>query len=373
MKSEFYKNLLYKIMSSLPNDYNDNYDVERFGIEKQPEGFTAKLYNTSLFSKRFFNKSNQLSRFRNADNIINDPLFGLLEDLYNLLADEESKDLLIQIVAFRLLGYKKVKLPLSTPEYTKQLLKCDELLVKKIDDDEVGKGNKTVFGVYNLLPIGYDLQLTFGRAGILTDFILEQYRYKTSNKEICVKKGDTVIDCGGFWGDTALYFSSKAGNTGKVYTFEFIPGNLKFLKNNLEQNPKISANIQLVPHPVWETSNLNVYYIDKGAASRVTMTAPEEKAQIIKSKSIDTLVEEEGIEKVDFIKMDIEGAEPFALKGAEQTLRRFKPTLAIAIYHSLNDIVKIPEYLNSLNVGYKFYIGHFTMHEEETVLFATIH
>jgi len=360
-------------MSSLPNDYDDNYDVERFGIEKQPDGLTAKLYNTSLFSKRFFNKSNQLSQFRNADNIIKDPLFGLLEDFYNLLADDESKDLLIQIIAYRLLGYKKVKLPLSTPGFTKQLLKCDEYLVKKLDDSEIGKGNKTVHGVYNLAPIGYDLQLTFSRLGLFNDFILEQYRYKTSNKEICVRKGDTVIDCGGFWGDTALYFSSKTGNTGKVYTFEFIPGNLKFLKKNLEQNPKLSSNIQLVPHPVWETSDVNVYYVDRGAASNVRMAETVENAQIIKSKSIDTLVVEEGIEKVDFIKMDIEGAEPFALKGAEQTLCRFKPTLAIAIYHSLNDIVKIPEYLNSLNVGYKFYIGHFTMHEEETVLFATIH
>jgi hypothetical protein len=71
--------------------------------------------------------------------------------------------------------------------------------------------------------------------------------------------------------------------------------------------------------------------------------------------------------------MDIEGAEPFALRGAEQTLRKYKPNLAIAIYHSLSDFVKIPEYLSSLGLGYKFYLGHFTIHEEETILYATIH
>jgi hypothetical protein len=103
------------------------------------------------------------------------------------------------------------------------------------------------------------------------------------------------------------------------------------------------------------------------------MTPPKEEAQIIKSKSIDALVAEQGMERVDYIKMDIEGAEPNALRGAEQTLRKYKPNLAIAIYHSLSDFVKIPEYLSSLGLGYKFYLGHFTIHEEETILYATIH
>ncbi len=373
MKSEFYKSLLHKIMSSLPNDYDDNYDAERFGAEKQPDTLTGRLYNTSLISKRFYNKSNQISLFKNADNLVNDPLFNQLEDLYDLLSDEQSKDLLVQLVAFRLLGHKKVKLPLSTPEYFKTLAKCDDLLVQKLDGNNLGKDNKTIFAVYNLAPIGYDLKLTFGRAGIVTDFILEQYKYKSKDKEISVRKGDVVIDCGGFWGDTALYFSSKAGSTGKVYTFEFIPGNLNFLKKNFADNPTYSANIQLVPHPVWETSDVNVYYLDRGAASSVTMTPPKEEAQIIKSKSIDALVAEQGMDRVDYIKMDIEGAEPFALRGAEQTLRKYKPNLAIAIYHSLSDFVKIPEYLSSLGLGYKFYLGHFTIHEEETILYATIH
>jgi hypothetical protein len=76
------------------------------------------------------------------------------------------------------------------------------------------------------------------------------------------------------------------------------------------------------------------------------------------------------LRKVDFIKMDIEGSEPEALMGAEQTIRKHRPKLAIAIYHDLRHFASIPHWIHDLNLGYKFYIGHFTIHAEETVLFA---
>ena len=70
--------------------------------------------------------------------------------------------------------------------------------------------------------------------------------------------------------------------------------------------------------------------------------------------------------------MDIEGAETSALNGAIETIKRFKPKLAIAIYHSLVDMYKIPELILSLNLGYEIFIDHFTLHEEETVCYAKI-
>jgi hypothetical protein len=75
---------------------------------------------------------------------------------------------------------------------------------------------------------------------------------------------------------------------------------------------------------------------------------------------------------VDFIKMDIEGAEPYALKGAINTIKKFKPKLAIAIYHSLSDFVQIPKFIDDLGLGYKLHLSHCSIHEEETILFAAI-
>jgi hypothetical protein len=90
----------------------------------------------------------------------------------------------------------------------------------------------------------------------------------------------------------------------------------------------------------------------------------------VSTVSIDDFVARENLPQVNFIKMDIEGAELPALQGAEETLRNFKPRLAISLYHRDTDLVDIPRYLNGLGLGYEFFLDHFTIHREETVLFA---
>ena len=85
---------------------------------------------------------------------------------------------------------------------------------------------------------------------------------------------------------------------------------------------------------------------------------------------LDDLVTSGSIKKADFIKMDIEGAEQQALRGAEKSIRRFKPKLAITVYHSLEDFWEIPQWIAQLGLEYKLYLRHFTIHQEETVLFA---
>jgi FkbM family methyltransferase len=68
----------------------------------------------------------------------------------------------------------------------------------------------------------------------------------------------------------------------------------------------------------------------------------------VKTIAIDDYASSIGLPHVDFIKMDIEGAELPALKGAIKTIHSHKPKLAIAIYHSLDDLVNIPLWISSL-------------------------
>ena len=86
--------------------------------------------------------------------------------------------------------------------------------------------------------------------------------------------------------------------------------------------------------------------------------------------TIDDFVKEQELRRIDFIKMDVEGAELRALRGAEQTIRTFRPKLAVSLYHKRDDFIVIPSYLDCLDVGYEFFLGHYTIHREETVLFA---
>jgi hypothetical protein len=58
------------------------------------------------------------------------------------------------------------------------------------------------------------------------------------------------------------------------------------------------------------------------------------------------------------------------LHGAERTIRQHRPKLAICVYHKWEDFMTIPRYLESLHAGYRFALGHYSIHAEETVLFA---
>jgi hypothetical protein len=68
--------------------------------------------------------------------------------------------------------------------------------------------------------------------------------------------------------------------------------------------------------------------------------------------------------------MDIEGAECDALAGAREVLLRFRPTLAISLYHRPSDFVTIPRFLDDLALDYRFHLDHHTLYLNESVLFA---
>jgi FkbM family methyltransferase len=179
-----------------------------------------------------------------------------------------------------------------------------------------------------------------------------------------------VLDCGGCYGDTALYFAHKAGPTGKVLSFEFVPANVKIWRRNVEMNPHLASSIKLVEAPVSSRSGEEVFIEGSGPATRVVSKPTMPDARCVETAAIDDVVSRENLERVNFIKMDIEGSELSALRGAEKTLRKFRPKLAISIYHKLPDFWEIARYLDSLDLNYRFYIRHFTIHAEETVLFA---
>ena len=76
--------------------------------------------------------------------------------------------------------------------------------------------------------------------------------------------------------------------------------------------------------------------------------------------------------RVTFIKMDIEGSELEALKGAQQTIQRDRPKLAICIYHKPEDMTDIPLYIKSLVPEYRLYVRHHSNRCSETVLYAVM-
>ena len=83
-----------------------------------------------------------------------------------------------------------------------------------------------------------------------------------------------------------------------------------------------------------------------------------------------TIDEAVGDEEVTFIKMDIEGSELKALKGAEKTIRRCRPKLAICVYHRVDDLVTIPQYIQSLCPDYKLFYRNYCQLGLEAIIYA---
>jgi FkbM family methyltransferase len=286
-----------------------------------------------------------------------------LQLLCDLLADATDRELLTRVLAYRVLGHRKVELPLTA-------LRLRELTERAYSARTVERTaslgvNDWYADDYDLSVLGYPIRLRAWVQSIVCTFELEQYRCPGA-LSVEARSGDVVIDGGGYYGDSALYFSHLAGPKGRVLTFEFEPGNLELLEHNLGLNPELASRIEIIPAALWEHAGERVSFHTQGPGTVIAAGG----AGSTSTESIDALVERHSIRRVDFIKLDVEASELSALRGAETTLRRFRPRLAIAAYHRPDDLVTIPEYLHSLGVGYRFRLGHFTIHREETVLFA---
>ena len=70
--------------------------------------------------------------------------------------------------------------------------------------------------------------------------------------------------------------------------------------------------------------------------------------------------------------MDIEGSEIKALEGAKNTISKYKPNLAICIYHKTDDLWKIPDLIHKMVPEYQLYIRHHSCIFYDTVLYAKL-
>ncbi len=368
----FFSDYVSVVANAIEADFEDNFDEARFG--PKPKDLGRKTLPKLLAKVGFFSKDEARQVVQSAL-MFAEPYMKELEWIHSKLSDSESRYLLVQLTAFRALGHRRIKLPTNCPEHWKWLETAEKLFVggEQIESGFMGwKLTKADFS-----SIGYPIKMFFTPLGVVIDYIEQQYRCVTSNGSIVCTDGDYVIDAGGCWGDTALYFAHLAGPKGRVASFEFLPSNLEIFEKNVALNPELSHRIRLFRNAVWSRSGEKLEVTERGPGTSVAPgTSIELPANSPKGSSIETMciddVVNQDFERVDFIKMDIEGSELEALRGAEAVLKKFKPKLAITVYHNFEDYWTIPQYIESLGLGYRFYLRHFTIHAEETVLFARV-
>jgi FkbM family methyltransferase len=369
MENTFLPDFMDVVNQSRNNNWRDNWDWRRYG-RSQPPSMRTQIRTAikDLLVRLRLRELESCERMEGLEGVSSHR--EELQWLYERLVDQASKKTLLDVLAYRALGDRKIKLPLNTAAYW---AKIEELERKARADDEI----KVEFlgwklNLHDLTDEGYPIRLYGNAPGLHAQLLLEQYRCVTPDRSIEVKPGDVVIDCGGCYGDTALYFAHKAGEQGRVLSFEFMPVNIDVFNRNLALNPMLAPRVEIVPNPVWSSSGDTLYVEGTGPGTRVTPQRASDAALEVRTRTIDDLAFDKGLAKVDFIKMDIEGAELEALKGAERTIRASRPRLAISVYHRFADYWQIAQWIDSLGLGYRFHLRHFTIHSEETVLFAEV-
>lgn len=187
--------------------------------------------------------------------------------------------------------------------------------------------------------------------------------FQEEEKIIITRPGEIFIDAGAYSGETCEAFSRWCSDYSKIYLME--PDVLMF---------------QIASEYVKVKKINNVICVNKGAYSHETEIAFMNDAALGSSN-----INENGTDKIwttsidgmlngkeaTYIKMDIEGAEMEALRGAEETIQKYMPKLAISIYHKDDDLWKIPCYIKGKYPQYKLFIRHYTPFTTETVLYAT--
>jgi len=193
--------------------------------------------------------------------------------------------------------------------------------------------------------IGWKIFFT-GEYEAATNKVLAQY----------VKKNDVVIEAGANLGSETLLLSKLVGN-GTVYGFEPNPHTFERLGMNVSINNL--ANVKIFDCALGEKNgniDFNIYpkdFCNPGMSSKYMETAITQKITVAQ-KTIDSFVAENRVEKVDFLKMDIQGAEMDLLMGAANTIGKHHPTIfleALAIYNDTNALYqKLQDYGYNVNL-----------------------
>ena len=173
-------------------------------------------------------------------------------------------------------------------------------------------------------------------------------------------KSIKYVDMGAYNGDTVIELSQKVDNLTDAYLFEPDIDNFNDLVSAVD---KSEINTLCLPLGVSDKSEILSFSTGCGEGSAISDNGNVHIATVALD---DFLIKHD----VNFIKMDIEGAEILAIKGAKKTIKRCRPVLAISYYHKPGDIWEIPLLLQQYCKSYKFYLRQHYYNSFESVLYA---
>lgn len=181
-------------------------------------------------------------------------------------------------------------------------------------------------------------------------FILDQYKYDKTPGSPGPHEGDVVLDCGACFGETALW--ARMWGARAVFSFEPSPSSFRWLEQNaLSYDPRREW---FFPVPLGLGDREQQLPFAENPDHPGGNSFRESGTVMANVTSLDAWQEATGVVP-DFIKMDLEGAEAATLTGAKNVLQKYRPRLAVCLYHHLEDMWRLPRLIRSLVPDYRFW------------------
>ena len=195
--------------------------------------------------------------------------------------------------------------------------------------------------------------------GILRFWMTFDFEYKNSIKEnnyddyydfdiLNCDQDECMVDLGAYNGDSVLSFINNYGNYKRIYCYEMTAASMKEMQGNLQDFDDIIYRQVAVGN-----RNGSIYITEVTGDPSSNIVSPEGSTEIPIVRLDDDITE-----PITLIKMDIEGSELEALKGAERHIREDKPKLAVCSYHNNHHIYEIPRLMREYNPQYKLYMRY---------------
>lgn len=342
--------VLNKFYVAMHQTVENNFDAKRYNTDGQDYSKTFMAEMHMVYLDHFFSNCEKIYQ------------------AYRTLEDEFSKKIYIDVLVFKLIGHLHYKIDssdLRNAEKNKKFLEFSEQFSKPSELETNGMFGNLVH--YDFEWEGKKYIIDCLQGGLHYTLSNRQYFYERGRVKVAPEAGDYVVDGGACLGDTALIFSNTVGETGHVYSFDPVEDNLKILLHNVEGFPL--KNVTVYPcglsHENIQAEPIVLNTYAPGFSSERAM----QNNLMLPLRSLDFLVTCGDIEKVNFIKLDIEGAEMSTLRGAKYTINKFRPKMAISLYHKPDDFFEIINYVKENHPFYRVYFDHYTIHQEESVAY----
>ena len=190
---------------------------------------------------------------------------------------------------------------------------------------------------------------------------------------ITPQEHEVFVDGGCYDGATIRRFVSWCGGRyDAIYSYEPDRQNYQLALDRFAAWPV--RDLKLINKGLW--SGEEVLHFNESGTQGSGIVGEDKENETISQENGVIRIETTSIDQtvagapVSFIKLDVEGAEYEALRGAEDTIRKYHPRMAVSIYHKPEDIFTLPELIMSYSEEYRFYLRHYQFSQYETILYA---